>query len=364
MKTLILTLLGSLFFIASGGVLSFAQTLSLKPVTGGFIQYNSGIIKTKDNPNGWSKENWEAELKAFQEAGMDTIIIQFLELNKESYVPNEKDKLAVDPTEAILSYADAHGIKIYIGLWNKEWGSAKIRNLDNDLVSANKENCKRVAKIAWKKYGKHSSFVGWYIPQEIWNIKWKPEQIIKMRKLYRQISDNAKKLDQNKKPVAISPYFDPNNNDGDDPNPEETYKSLLKDSGIDLLMLQDGVGANCLETKDQINSAVKHYFQQFHNATKAAGIRFWANLESFKTVSGGCLDDFQTAEILEPTNFNRFSAQIEAASMNSSDGAPMFENFVTFDFFEFMSPIHPGKTLAARNQLYNDYKQNFVDTPR
>lgn len=342
----------------------FGQTdAASKPVTGAFIQYNSGIIKTKNNPDGWSENIWQDELEAFRQAGMDTIIIQFLELDKESFIPDPKDKLAVDPTEAILTYADAHRIKVFIGLWNKEWEGKKIRSLDNDLIKANDKNCKRVAQTALKKYGKHDSFVGWYIPQEIWNIKWDPTQITRMRNLYRLISDNAKKLDQNNKPVAISPYFDPNNYKGDDPNPQETYKALLQNSGIDILILQDGVGANCLETKEKIDSTVKHYFQQFHNAANAAGVKFWGNLESFKTISGGCLDEYKTKQILEPTDINRFSAQIEAALRRADGDVPMFEKLVTFDFFEFMSPIHPGKTFAARKQLYNDYKSKFIDRP-
>lgn len=333
---------------------------SLKSITGGFIQYNSEMIRTANNPKGLTAADWAAELQAMQKIGMDTIIIQFLKLDNESFVPDEKDVLAIDPTEAILSYADKQNMKVIIGLWNKEWNGELIRQVDQTMLEQNLTNTKMVAEMAWRKYGQHQSFFAWYIPQEIWNIEWNDDQNTRMRVNYRKLSDYCKSLGNNNKPVTFSPYFDPGDKNGtykgDTSNPEAIYKLFLKGddktsgAGIDILMLQDGVGANCIKEKD-IASKVKSYFQQFYNATKFANVEMWGNLESFKRASG-CNNK---KEVNKPTKIKRLTAQIEAASIASSDAKSLFTKLVTFDFFEFMSPVHQGKHHDSRRKLYSDY---------
>jgi hypothetical protein len=361
MKTFNLILLGLFLVAGLPNVDCSGQSAnSLKPITGGFIQYNSDMIKTANNPEGLTAADWAAELQAMQKIGMDTVIIQFLKLDNESFVPDEKDAYAVDPTEAILSYADKQHMKVIIGLWNKEWKNKLIRKVDQTMLEQNLTNSETVAEMAWRKYGQHQSFFAWYIPQEIWNIDWNDKQNARMRANYRKLSDYCKSLGNNNKPVTFSPYFDPGDENGtykgDTANPEAIYKLFLKGdsktsgAGIDILMLQDGVGANCIEEKD-IASKVKSYYQQFYNATKFANVEMWGNLESYKRASGCNSKE----EANEPTNIKRLTTQIEAASTASSDTRPLFTKLVTFDFFEFMSPVHQGEHFDLRRELYMDY---------
>lgn len=373
MKNLILDAIISFgfLFVAASFVSGQNVPKKLQPITGAFIQYNRDMIETANNPNGLSKADWESEMRAMQEIGMDTLILQFLELGtksgNESYMTDENDKSAIDPTEAILTYADAHQMKVFIGLWNKEWGYDRIKNADPEMIAANKLNSKRVAETAWKRYGRHKAFYGWYLPQEIWNTKYSPEQNERMREMFRHIGEYCKGLDGNGKPTAISPYFSPSKDE--DSEPEKVFTLLLKGderqpgAKVDILMLQDGVGARCLEEKSRILPTVKPYFEQFYNAAKAAGVEFWSNVESFKTISGGCLDDFTTTQILRPTDISRLTAQIEASSILADDNQPMFKKIVTFDFFEFMSPVHKGENFKAREKLYRKYKKKFVPVP-
>ena len=61
---------------------------------------------------------------------------------------------------------------------------------------------------------------------------------------------------------------------------EQLYGQILDQSGIDILLLQDSVGAQKWDTN--ILQRVAPYFQAFQNACKATGVQFWANLESFQ----------------------------------------------------------------------------------
>lgn len=62
------------------------RAATLKPITGGFIQYQGWMIKNQRNPIGLDERAWEGEIEAMRSAKMDTVVIQRLEADGESYV--------------------------------------------------------------------------------------------------------------------------------------------------------------------------------------------------------------------------------------------------------------------------------------
>jgi hypothetical protein len=318
-----------------------------------------------DNPQGLSKDAWKKELEAMRRARIDTIIIQRLEADGESFIPDRDDRKAVDPTEIILRYADKHKMQVFIGLWSGSWPGTQVESADAELLRSTKDENIRVASAAWSRYGngKHKSFTGWYIPQEIWNINWEKEQNERMRTFYRTVTDHCKGISNNK-PVAISPYFSPFGNAHEEAV-TAVYTAFLngdekvKGAGVDIIMLQDGVGVRCRNTQWDIFSNVQPYFRAFLAATQEASkvkkVALWGDLENLKTVQGGCLDNFQSVFKGEPADFSRLQMQLEAASLDPDNNQPFFEKLVMFDFFHYMSPVHPGETLAARQRLYSAY---------
>lgn len=365
-----------------------------RPITGAFIQYNTEMFASKRSA-GLTPANWRKEIDSMIEIGMKTIIVQFLEYGDESFMidpPSARTNPDLDPTHAILEYADrlGNGIKVFIGLWNKDWRPGDlIRWAVPEMLAINEQECIRVAEKAWNRYGGFSSFAGWYIPQEIWNIQWDEYQNARMRRSFRKISDLCKGLidkrtgQPNNKDVAFSPYFDPGElgqdgnytpYPGDTATPASIYSLLLKGNakslddiargseyvnlnaqapgaGIDILILQDGVGANEIKTQD-IDRVVQPYFREFYAATKDANIKIWGNLESFQWTEDSCTDDGS-----KPATFSRLDKQISAASIKIA-AVPLFSELVTFEFFQYMSPNVHSKDycLSERKKLFSDYK--------
>lgn len=356
-------------------------------IKGTFIQYLNWMMINKWNPgNRWGldKATWEKELDAMRKANIDTIIIQWLQIDETRFIPEESDRQAVDATEVIMNYADKHHMKVILGLWgdNTEWFS-KAPSADSKYLLKAANNNIRVAEEAWNRYGRHASFAGWYIPQELWNINFTDEENSRMRTFHRRVSDYCKSKSGDR-PVTISPFYSPF---GSALDPEEVVTvftkfltgdvtfdngTKVKGAGVDRLYLHDGTGARCWNTKDEIQSNVQKYFPAFGravaNASSTKKVELWANIENFRTSQGGCLTNYDGTPFKgEPASLDRLKLQLAAVF---ADPKVPVQGLVTFDFFHYMSPIH-GKpdeatcfcsepTLEARKKLFDDYRKDFV----
>jgi hypothetical protein len=332
---LILCLLRRLFALYTllCGTLCAAETPASHPhlaLSGGFIQYQDWMRKL-DAPA------WRKELSAMRSAGMDLVIIQWLKVNGSRFLPANDHE--IDPTQVILEDADAHGMQVYIGLamddawWQKATDAVYLERAAGESIT--------VAEEAWKRYGKHRSFAGWYVPQETWDAAYTNAQIGSLRNFLRKISERCKALSGGK-PVATAPFF------GGNVTPavvEKVYGQLLDGAGIDILMPQDGVGARGWEA--DVAGRVVPYFQAFRGACVANGIALWADMESFRLIHGAPKDSLPTQ--FEPTDIGRLKQQFVAE-------APFVSKFVTFDAFHYLSPYRG----AAQKRLYNDYLREFV----
>jgi len=341
MKTLVslLASLGSLThgFLAPPGVLASPSALRL---SGGFIQYQAEL-------QSWTPETWHAVLGRMKELKMNTVIVQMLvqENNDGTLHSFIGPSGQSDATEAILNYADTNGFRVFLGLYLPNW--------NHDMTGSNflfeaQSRMATVALQAWDRYlsgNRHPSFAGWYLPYEPWTASYQPAEVERLRAFFQGVHA-ACQLISGDVPLAISPFISNLR-----PAPcrvEELYRQLLDQAGINILLLQDSVGAQQWESN--ILSRVSPYFQAFQNACQATGVELWANLESFK-ISGG---------VFGPCEASRLQKQFDAA-------APFVSEFVTFDFVHYMNPVAFLSTWdqARRDrmqQLYADYKANFVDT--
>lgn len=303
---------------------------SCPALAGGFIQYQDWMMKL-DAPA------WRREMSAMRRARMSLVIIQWLKENDRRFLPaNDKE---IDPTQIILEEADAHGMQVYIGLtmdnawWLKATDAAYLKRAALKSLA--------VAEEAWKRYGRHRSFAGWYIPQETWDDPYTGDQIALLQGFLHQISAHCKALSGGK-PVAFAPFY------SGTVKPavvEKVYAQLLDGAGIDILMPQDGVGARAWEA--DVAGKVAPYFRAFQNACRANRVALWDDLESFRLVHGEPKDNQPTQ--FEPTDIERLKRQLAAA-------APFVSKFVTFDFFHYLSPWRG----AAQRRLYKDYLREFV----
>lgn len=321
-------------------------------LSGAFIQLTQDMMAL-------TAADWRDVVSAMRDAGMDVIILQRLQYGHVRLFPSVGP--AVDPVAEILAQAaqGSRPMRVFVGLlydpcWYDKWEDAGF--LDNLLHGS-----RTLADEVATRYGRSPAFAGWYIPQEMWNHGYKPGHIAALASYFGRLSRHCKGLLQ--KPVAVSPYFNPTLSFIDPDTPAQNarkfadnYRQFLGGAGLDIVMVQDGVGARCLDSLAQadLDALVQPYFYELTTACLEKGVDCWANLENYKTVRGGCRDNQAFAGY--PTDFARFRRQLTAAE-------PFFSTFVTFDFFHYMNPHGHLQSDATyvRDQraLYDEYRRAY-----
>lgn len=295
---------------------------------GTFIQYQTWMMKMDTNA-------WQQELDAMRRAGLRMIFLQWHQYNQNRFLPAEG--ATNDVTETVMAYADAHGLKVFPGLaMDDGWWT---QSTDATYLKQAGDTSCALASELWARYGHHRSFAGWYLPQESWDGSYTDAETITLRAFFRRVSDHCKQL-SGPKPVSFAPFY---SGSVTADTIERFYKKFLEGAGLDILMLQDGVGARGWD-KD-VEDRVIPYFRAVRNACVATGVAFWSDLESFRLI--------QTApDRFGLTDIARLTRQLAAE-------APFVEQFITFDFFHYLSPYRG----AAQQALYADYLKTCVDRP-
>jgi hypothetical protein len=398
-------------------------------LTGGFIQL--GNAEKKLPPAKWADLLGEMKDKL----GMDTILIQALfseDSEKHHYIvlsrgtinpdnPRYSADMVLsreDPTDAILNYADGHGMNVYVGLWMQDLPFGTVVGSSEDLDKYLNDAARKstaTAELAWNLYHRHPSFRGWYIAYELWNFPFRSDAGRgKKQEMLRQfLSSVAAKCDELNgrkeadgkgvdRPVAVSAFFNPwfDQSMAGPPVTTDTFKSVLTGSGIDMLILQDSVGAKCLggevldddkpaEREEIKRRIMPEYLRAFYEAAKAAGtpshpVQLWDDVEAYETVSGRCptpkqFDQPEASLPFKPSNITRLKWQFDVATLDPMTGQPyvdfetdqpiqLFDRFVVFDSFHYMNTVIPqgygtdaANTQQLRTALFNDYKREFVD---
>ncbi len=308
------------------GSMALAQEKPLRQIEGTFLQFQPWMMKL-DNAS------WKRELDAMREAGLELVVIQWLQFENTRFIP--ADASSKDPVGVVMDYADKHGMRIFLGLTTDERWHERMtvpRYLDR-AVAVNI----KIAESAWARYGRHRSLAGWYIPQELRYMEYSPENVEMLRNFYRKQSDRLREI-SGKKIVAVAPAI---------PSPREEIEpekfasvicGILSGSGIDMIFLQDGVGAH--RGRGSAKEIVP-YFRAMRSECRKRGISLWADLEIFKRKD--------RASGSEPAPLERIRSQIEAE-------APFVDGFAMFDFFHYMSPYRG----EAQRALFEEYLREIA----
>jgi hypothetical protein len=289
------------------------------PIEGTFIQYEDWMMKL-------SRRDWQLELEAMSRAGMRTVVIVWLRWNESSFMPQEQS--FVDPTATILDYAASHDMKVFVGLAYADFWFQCLD--DPQYVSQVSRTSTAVANEAWKRYGRYPAFAGWYLSPELRDANYAPYHISLVRTFWRHVGDHCRAISGGK-PVAIAPSMSglvaPDTF-------QSTYTALLRGSGIDIVMFQDGVGARRWDA--DFETRIVPYFQAMQTACRQAAVTLWSDIEIFH----------KTGEPSRsvPASAERIRRQLAVES-------PFVEKFIMFDFFHYMSP----RRGAAQKKLYEDY---------
>lgn len=294
-------------------------------LTGSFIQ--------QDLSDSFNDEGWQQELGYMKAVGMDHIILQWSAdtMGKTTIYPTELEGFTQNSNNDILENALKNATKadmdVYVGLQtNAEWfehGTGKKSWLKQEA-----EYSVLLAKEIWAKYGHHESFAGWYLGFEMDNANHRSKtRWNRIVDYYNTVTTTLRKLSADK-PVMIAPFF--NEKIGLSPEKwQEMWTHILGKADIDILALQDGIGAGHV-THETLHT----WYFRTANAVKSTDGRtvLWADVETFTP-------DFEPMEVSEVVR----SMQI---------AMPYVERCTSFSFNHYMSPVKVDKEIYAE---YRDY---------
>ena len=266
------------------------------------INFESSFIQAwyaKD----FSKKRWIDDFSILKEKNINDIILQsvFDTLNKVCFYETnniELKKNSVDMIKNCLDAAKETNSKVRIGL-----GESKLWWILGPLSRRwiLKEACTNniLFNEIFEKYGDNKVISGWYIPYELsdYFIATKTQRK-NMNKFLKEISENIKR--KSDLSVMISPYFNIR-------GPriltirawEKALKEALRGCKIDILALQDSIGAGFNTLKN-----IEKLFLHTKRATDDLDVILYADTETFKK-KGGKLVSASEEEFLERANIIR-----------------------------------------------------------
>lgn len=308
-------------------------------ISGTFIDEISHDIPHQN----WGVAEWEKDFQHMKTAGIDTVILIRCGYRKfitypSSYLINEHGcyKPPIDLVDLFLSLADKYNMQFYFGLYDGGvyWDTG---NLSYEI-----EANKFVIDEAWKQYGHHPSFKGWYLSMEI------SRQTIGATEAFRTLGLQCKQV-SNDLSTFISPWIDGKKavlasshdlkkNDAISlEEHEKEWKEIFSglQGSIDAVAFQDGhIDYSELDAFFTVNKKLADQY----------GLQCWTNAESF--------DRDMPIKFL-PIKFEKLKLKLEAAQRCGYDKA------LTFEFSHFMSPQSIYRSAHHLYNRYMEYKQSF-----
>ena len=302
-----------------------------RAIQGTFICFDKEVYN-------WTEIQLATDLANMAQVDMNILVIQYsIRINEDgnshsiypsSLFTKDPNIQINDPIDVILTRSEEIGIHVFIGLgmilnqtgsYHPTWEIGFQTEIANEL---------------WNKYGNHSSFYGWYIPDEYENNIWWKEN--NATGYLSQVAGYLKNISHNK-PVMISPYFgDPSYKPGY-LSPSDTQKwwtNVLADAQIDIVATQDGIGCDRNITFEK----VRQYYSAIQNACESNGVDHWANIEIFNISNW------------EPADIARIKEQIEVGDQYST-------KIICYEFAHYMDPQMGNK----QKELYENYKLHLSE---
>jgi hypothetical protein len=280
----------------------------------------------------WDERRWEDELNSLKSAGVEELIIQTTADTKHKRT-NYPTKMTgytysgVDMVGNALSAADYTGIKVRIGLgFSDDWW---IKNAaDKEWLVKEADYNKAIFNEIHTKYKDSKSLGGWYIPYEFYQFTALTDRHqSNLNAFLKEISLEIKS--KSDKDIMISPFYITSYSWA---MPLKKWSKMvekaMKNTKIDILALQDGVGVKNTSIKD-----LGSLFSSTKSSTDKLGIKFYGNVETFESTIKGNV----------PASKERISTQLSAQK-------PYVEKFIAFSLNHFQN-----------NQETRDQLNGFID---
>ncbi|WP_297887683.1 DUF4434 domain-containing protein [uncultured Capnocytophaga sp.] len=343
MKKILLFILFSIFSLIACKkenneeiVCVYPPQLNPKALTGTFLQ-----LFGKDN---WSEAQWDEFLTEIKDVGMNTLIVQYTAFknpynnitwfNSANTFTATKSK---NTLQRLLASAGRKAIEVHIGLhfddtyWQHQTDVAWLQTQANYCIA--------IAEEIQAQFGRHTAFKGWYIPHEPEPNAYNTDEKVRLFREHfvDRISNRLHQL--NNKPVSIAAFW---NSSLSTPEQMKHFMAELSKSNLQIIMLQDGVGAQHVTLNRLANyyeAAQRGLFEENKNYK---GV-FWSDLETFASPNG--------EYPFHPATFDRVKQQLETAL-----SIKKVSKVVSFHYFDDMSTKSPHKAKAdALREAYKNY---------
>jgi hypothetical protein len=236
--------------------------------------------------------------------------------SSENY-PKWKNIAADSALESVLSEADEHGMKVFLGVGMYAWFDFSQGSLDWS---------KKVAKELWEKFGSHKSFYGWYISGEIaGNLGEDEKRKKEIVHFFEEFTPYVRTLAPDKPVMLATNCHDVKNSNG-------YYPALLKN--LDILC---PFGFHRMPPNDYTGKEVAKLLQDYCDK---AGSHLWMDLEVFL---------FAEKNALYPRPIDQVITDLL-----------MFDNFEKICCYSYTGLMNAGWQTARPGgertvKLYNDY---------
>ena len=239
--------------------------------------------------------------------------------------------------QRLLASAGRKAIEVHIGLhfddtyWHHQTDVAWLQTQANYCIA--------IAEEIQAQFGTHTAFKGWYIPHEPEPNAYNTDEKVRLFREHfvDRISNRLHQL--NNKPVSIAAFW---NSSLSTPEQLQHFMAELSKSNLQIIMLQDGVGAQHVtfnRLASYYEAAQRGLFEENKNYK---GV-FWSDLETFASPNG--------QYPFEPATFDRVKQQLETAL-----SIPKVSKIVSFHYFDDMSTKSPHKARAdALREAYKNY---------
>ena len=317
-------------------ICEYPQQTTPKALTGTFVQ-----LFGKDD---WSEAQWDEFLTEIKDLGMNTLIVQYTAFknaynnitwfNSANTFTATKSKHTL---ERVLASAQRKGIEVHIGLhfddtyWQHQTDVAWLQTQANYCIA--------IAEEIQAQFGTHVAFKGWYIPHEPEPNAYNTDEKVRLFREHfvDRISNRLHQL--NNKPVSIAAFW---NSSLSTPEQLQHFMAELSKSNLQIIMLQDGVGAQHV-TLERLASYYEAAQRGLFEENKNYKGVFWSDLETFASPNG--------EYPFEPATFDRVKQQLETAL-----SIKKVSKVVSLHYFDDMSTKSSHKAKAdALREAYKDY---------
>lgn len=209
----------------------------------------SGTFVQPDLIDGWTNAQLEDEFEYLDEACIDTHILQWTADSKTDTAIYDTGlagltwNTSTDVVDRLLAEAEAWDKSVFVGLQvNHDWFTVSAS--DPNWLDAEADFAKDLADELYDWFGDYDSFDGWYLPFEMDNLNFPTStEWDRMGTFYADVIGHLHAIAPGL-PVAVAPFYNDGLSGSQTPAQWETmWESILDDAPIDIIALQDGVGA-------------------------------------------------------------------------------------------------------------------------